>query len=331
MNTESDIIRTIQKFAPEVNPSLALPIGDDASFLKLAQIKKKYLLVSTDQLVEGVHFRWDWCSPGDAAYKLLQMNLSDMIVKGGKPSFALLNLQLSSRFVDDPKRILEFAKVLGHELKKYHVQLIGGDTTSSQVDSFGLTLLGEGDQFISRRSMHLQADNGIVLVGQVGGGSLALARLLDQNKKRGDIQPEIKAYYTRPAAQWEGRELISRLEAKASIDTSDGLHEGLKVLSKNNSLCLEIWVDQIPCIPELDKMELSQKLKHLLGGGEDFAMLLMVPAGIKKSVDTLSKNHTYLKVIGRISSVGPPGGIKYFYKGKELDILASEIHSFSHF
>ena len=330
LNIEQKIIATIKKFAPSSHLAAA-PIGDDVAFIQITSLKKKFLAVSTDQLVEGVHFTWNWCSPQDVAYKLVQMNLSDMLVKGAIPRTCFLNLQLSHSFVNNFQNIIDFAQMLGNTLRKYGISLMGGDTTSSSTNSFGLTILGESNQYVPRNSNKLQKDDLLILLGCLGGASLALEELKVNQGKSVKLKASITEYYRRPKAQWEGRFLLKSLESKVSIDTSDSLYESLYILAHDNQIELQVFVDQISYPQELENINFAGKLKHLLGGGEDLAMLMIVPATVKKKVDVLSRYHSSLRVIGNVMSVGKVGRTQYLHHGEKIEMNDILVNQFSHF
>ncbi len=330
LNIEQKIISTIERFAPS-SKAAGSSIGDDAAFIKLTSLKKKYLVVSTDQLVEGVHFTWNWSSPQDVAYKLVQMNLSDILVKGAIPCIGFLNLQLSPSFVDNFENIINFSQMFGDCLKEYGISLMGGDTTSSSTNSFGLTILGESNQYIPRSSDKLQKDDLLILLGCLGGSAFALEELKAHQGKPTKIQASLSEYYRRPKAQWEGRFLLKSLESKVSIDTSDSLYESLHILSQENQAELSVFVDQICCPQELKDINFSSKLKYLLGGGEDFAILMIVPPTVKKQIDTLSRYHSNLRIIGNVVSVGETSDVQYLYKNKEIEVNSAQIRHFLHF
>ena len=177
MEKENKIIDCIHRYSNRLPSDKSIPLRDDTSFFHPSKISKKYVLLTTDQLVEKVHFNWDWCLPEDVAFKLVQMNLSDIYAKGGIPQMALLNLYLSDSFLKHKKWLSRFSKTFGEELKKYNIRLLGGDTTTAPFDCFSMTLLGMSDQFIFRENKNIQKGDILLLLGNVGGGSYALWKL----------------------------------------------------------------------------------------------------------------------------------------------------------
>ncbi len=254
-----------------------------------------------------------------------------MIVKDVYPISALLNLQLSDSFLAHFQNIIDFAQMFGTSLKKYGIQLLGGDTTSSKIDSFGLTILGKSSEFIPRKSKNLKKGDMLVLLGKLGGSSFALDQLKTCKQDLSQIKLHVKKYYTRPNAQWAGRFLLKELNVKASIDVSDSLYESLNILSAENLAQFNIFIDQICYPPELENIKFSDRLKYLLGGGEDFTMLMIIPSESKKQVDVSSKYHSTLKVIGEVLSVGMSSNIQYFNKNEILNISNYKIPKFNHF
>ena len=324
MVTETEIIAMIKKYTAVFDERITIPIGDDTAFLPYGSTKDGYSLFTTDQLVEGVHFSWKWCTPSDVAYKLVQMNLSDIFAKGGTPTFALLNLQLSQNFVKERKNIRYFAKELGRSLAKYRITLLGGDTTSSDTNSFMLTLLGECNSLILRKSSQLEEGDILLLFGDLGGSAYALSRLVQETK----VTAKVKKYYTRPKAKSEAVAILNELEAKISMDVSDSLYESIGLFSSLNHAHIRVDIDQIPHPKELQELEINQKINYILGGGEDFSILFSAPKKLKKKIEQRCKQNQSLKIVGNFISINKKKSVEYFLNGIKMD---PKIESFRHF
>ena len=324
MVAETEIIDIIRKYAPCFNDKIMIAIGDDTAFLTNHFTKESYILLTTDQLVEGVHFSWEWSTPSDVAYKLVQMNLSDIFAKGGRPSFALLNCQLSKNFVKTSNKITSFAKELGRLFKKYHITLLGGDTTASGIDSFSLTLLGECSSLFPRISPQVEAEDVLLLFGDLGGSSYALSKLSQKEK----ITNRVQKFYTRPEAKAEVVPILNKLEVKASMDVSDSLYESIDIFSRSNHAHIVVDLDKIAYPRELKKLEDDQRIPHILGGGEDFSVLFVVPKRLKEKTEKMSKTNRLLRIIGKFASVGKKRLIEYYSNGKKIE---PDIKGFRHF
>ena len=325
MLTEIEIINALKKHGKVFSENVIASIGDDAAFLLHGKAKKKYALFTTDQLVEGVHFSWKWCTSSDVAYKLVQMNLSDILAKGGEPTMALLNLQLSRSFVKDENKAKSFARQLGRSLKKYRITLLGGDTTSSEIDSFTLTLLGECDYLRLRKSDRLEEGDLLLLYGEVGGSSYALSRLIRKHK----VSARVKRYYTRPEAKPEAAVILNRLEAKISMDVSDSLHESMTLLSNLNHVHIRVDIDQIPHPKELQKLDIGQKINHILAGGEDFSIVFSASKKDEKKVKKICDKNRSLKIIGKFISASKTGMVEYFLDGEKVNPVVKNFRHFS--
>ena len=322
MDYEDYIITTLEEYCPSPPTHLALSIGDDVSCLSLSSFKKNQLIITTDQLVQDVHFKWEWCTPQDVACKLLQMNASDILAKAGKPTIALLNLQLSPAFVQNRQNIITFAQQLGKELYQHNIFLIGGDTTASQVDSFSLTLIGECESFVARTSTNIKEGDLVVLMGAVGGSSY----ILQQKLKKAPVSSKDLLLYTRPLAQWEAPLFLEKWGAKVSIDLSDSLFKSLQILTKKNTISLDIHIDKIPSnIPvHLDK---EDSIPHLLFGGEDFAVLCIID--YQYEIEVVG-NNLPISIIGKVSSK-QANSVAYFYQNQILDVNNYNKNEFYHF
>ena len=315
--TEKKIIEILYQYA---QTNKAFPIThDDTAYLP--RLASECNLISTDQLVENIHFKWQWCTPADVAHKLLQVNISDIIVKGGIPVFALCNLYISPSFMKTKNNYHSFAKTLGAELQKYGIQLIGGDTTTSNQDAFSLTILGQTDRFIPRQHPSVTKKDAIYLLGNVGGSSYALSQLNNNTK----LNKLIKDAYTRPQAKVDFTSLCKQKMIKASIDLSDSLHESLQILSKDNQRDLSIQIDSLPIPAYLEQLPFSEQIKHTLCGGEDLAILFITEEG------EMGSSHLPIQRIGTVLDKNKKPQVTYYNDNKQIssDIFARYI--FSHF
>ena len=137
------------------------------------------LLISTDSLSEETHFLHEWSSPRDLATKLIEVNVSDIISSGGIPKICLLNLGLS-KLSNQKTWINAFSGQLKKLLKKYKIQLVGGDTYHSPITNLTLTILGKCKSPILRENGNV--GDFLYLTGEIGGSVLGL-EILKKKKK----------------------------------------------------------------------------------------------------------------------------------------------------
>ena len=321
MDIEDTIIHLLKKYSPMPSPKIALGIGDDVSTVCLPKQDNSSFLITTDQLIENIHFKWEWCSIEDVVYKLIQRNASDILVKGGKPTLALLNLQLSHNFVRTKKNIISLAKTIGKELTKYNITLIGGDTTSSPFDGFSMTLMGSYKKMIPRYNPTIKNNDLVVTLGHIGGSSYALKKLINnENIKKNEV-----FYYQQPQAQWNAPEILLNFNAKASIDLSDSLFKSINILSKSNHISFNIHIDKIIPSPSLNKS--NNNIEYLLFGGEDLGILFILDQKYEKQIQLLTKK-LQLAIIGQVK-INTKN--EYFWKNNKINIKSYLNNEYSHF
>ena len=288
-------------------------------------------IVTTDSMVEGVHFRLDWSSPEDLAVKLFQMNMSDIISSGGSAKWCMLTIGLpknlfygfrsksQSKSRPNGEKFLEgLSKTLRQECRRNKCPLIGGDTFRSSVFFLGLTMGGNAQRRISRSGG--KAGDHLYLTGHLG---LSLAGL---QYLKGKIQLKNKApaleRHLRPQARVKWAKTLSmpmmKKKVHAMIDISDGLLANAIHLARASKLEISIQLEDIPLAPELSgKLE----VKEAIVSGEELELLFLAEQGLAFPFPCRS--------IGRAerSSRGK-SGVKLFLKNNEIPFPSG---SFSHF
>ena len=240
-------------------------IGDDAAFIPLRDFPSNGIIVAKDVLVEDVHFSLKYCSLPEIARKLVAVNVSDLFVKGGTPRFAFSAFSAPRDFFQQNGGQEIFMTALLHELGKYNIELMGGDTTSAAKLYLSLTLFGTIDNFIPR-STDLSRGDKIWQLGKVGASNYALRQLLE-NKQ---ISDEVRQKYACPTPALQG----PLLQGKASIDQSDSVYETLSVLAAKNNVQLEIDLNKFQIHDEVKfpDLEFSQ---FVLSAAEDLAVFVI--------------------------------------------------------
>ena len=318
-NLEKDIIESLRQKTQHTGEIPGLGIGDDAAFLTISSMEHNKLVVATDSLVEGIHFRSDWCSWSDVAAKLFEVNASDLLVKGALPAWALLVMNVTPEFAADEKGRDLFTLELANKFRNHNVALIGGDITASSINTFTLTLFASSQYFVPRKAEELVAGDIVVISGRVGGSSYALSLL--QDGKPGD-ESALSAY-RRPEARWKNR-WLHELSAKASIDHSDSLHETFFTLAEQNRSALEIDLSQVPLAPPLQSLSDTEKITAVLTCAEDLAQVGILPPQAEDKLDKYS-----LVKIGQVGNVTKPELMYKDFSGKTVDV--NSLSFFSHF
>ena len=299
----------IHRFAPNfeaLTPYEDEGIGDDCALLTIDD--QRYHLVSTDMLVEDVHFIKDDISPYDLGYKSLAVNLSDIAAMGGKALYSFLSISIPP---NTPLSYLDAFMEGYHALStKYKVALMGGDTTRSNEQlCINVCVVGESPKSeVKRRSM---AQNGdiIAVTGHLGDSAAGLKAILEKTPRTREVKHLINKHY-RPKPQLKkGLWLAQQEGTNAMMDISDGISSDIKHILTASTKGANINSDQLPISESLTTIAHQQKWKALplaLSGGEDYELLVTIAPN---NFEEVQKNYfntfgSTLYPIGKINSTG---------------------------
>jgi len=272
--TEKDWIEYLKKYLVENNLVIKSK-NEDCAVIKLN--KNKYLLLTTDALVEDIHFRFSYTSFFDLGVKLAVSNLSDIAAMGGEPKWGLLTL--GSPHSIDPSWIDPFMEGLTSTLERFGASLIGGDTVKSPSFFVNLALVGETKNPILRRGAK---PDEYIFVSKPLGESSAFLRLIKEMPLE-KIPESVKSAHLRPEPEIELGKLLSKKNlATSMIDISDGLLLDLSRICKENKVGAEIIEEKIP-------RGNFATLEEALSGGEEYALLFTVKKENLKLLEKLAK------------------------------------------
>jgi thiamine-monophosphate kinase len=273
MSGEDDLIA--RYFVPLASDPGAFGLVDDAAILKGS---RDDLVVTTDAIVEGVHFLPD-DPPDTIARKALRVNLSDLAAKGAAPAGFVLTLAL--REAND-RWLAPFAQGLGEDAKHFACPLLGGDTVSTPGPvTISITAFGRVPAGRMVRRGGAAAGDVVVVTGTIGDATLGLA-MLRHGSPQGSpaAQQALIARYRVPQPR-VGIAAAVREHASAAMDVSDGLAGDLAKLCKASGVSAEIKLEQVPLSPAA-RVGLATKLttiEALISGGDDYEVLCTVPEG----------------------------------------------------
>lgn len=280
------------------NKSSLKGVGDDAAVLDYGN---KKILVSTDMLIEGIHFDLSYCPLKHLGYKAVTTNASDIYAMNATPKQIVISLAVSNRF--SVEMIEELYSGIYLACDKYGIDLIGGDTTSSKIGMcINVTILGEaeGENIVYRNTAK---QNEIICVsGDLGAAYMGL-QLLEREKDvlagNSNNKPEfmgleyILERQLKPEAGKHVIEIFKKNDIKPSsmIDVSDGLSSDIMHICKNSNIGCTIYEEKIPIDYQTYKMAEELNINAsvcALSGGEDYELLFTLPVDTYDKVSQIS-------------------------------------------
>jgi thiamine-monophosphate kinase len=308
---EDDLVRRIERIFPVPGPPIEVPIGDDAAVVRVGAGKR--LVVTTDQMVEGTHFRRGDRPGRLLGDKALSVNLSDLAAMGATPRWALLSLFLPPRL--RPEDLLEILGGMARRARRCGVSLIGGNLTASKILALDLTLIGSlpvGVRPLLRRGA--KVGDFILVSGSLGASAMGL-RLLGSGwewRKGAAFKPGATQRSARAATRVLRRHLTPEPElvlgsllagrrlASAAMDLSDGLSRDLPRLCRASRVGARLELPAVPLDPAVVALAGKEEaLRLALHGGEDYRLLVAVRPSRLAAVEKLLPRGR-LRPIGRI-------------------------------
>ena len=340
---EFGLIKHLTKETKIKNASTLKGVGDDCAVLSYPDSK---VLVTTDMLMEGVHFDLTYIDMQHLGYKSAMVNISDIFAMNGTPRQMTVSLALSKRFsVEDME---EFYHGLRMACDKWGVDIVGGDTTSSYTGlAISITCIGEAqdEEIVYRNGAH---DTDLICVsGDLGAAYMGLQLLereksvyyqqVDEARKRDDkrelerlknFQPDFagKEYLLQRQLQPEARGDIAKrlreagIRPTAMMDISDGLSSELMHICTQSNCGCRIYEKNLPIDYQTAVMaeELNLNVTTCaLNGGEDYELLFTVPIGDHAKIEAIPD----VKLIGHITR--PELGLALISRdGSEFELKA---------
>jgi thiamine-monophosphate kinase len=280
------------------NPSTLKGVGDDAAVI---EVKDKLLLLSTDLLIEGIHFDLAYTPLKHLGYKAIVVNVSDIAAMNGIPKQVTVSIAVSSRFSAEALDELYAGILLA--CGNYRVDLVGGDTSSSTSGlMISVAITGEAaKEEIVYRSGAGEGDL-LCVTGDLGAaymGLLILKREKEVFKADPGMQPELAGYeyllgrQLKPEARTDIRGLLKGVDILPSsmIDISDGLASDALHLCRQSGLGCRIYEEKIPIDPETRRQALQFRIVPslcALSGGEDYELLFTIRQGDYEKIRNIS-------------------------------------------
>ncbi|MFK8284076.1 thiamine-phosphate kinase [Capnocytophaga canis] len=288
-------------------PSTLKGIGDDAAVI---DFKQKKAVISTDLLIEGVHFDLSYVPLKHLGYKSVMVNLSDIYAMNARATQITVSIAVSNRFpLEALEELYEGVRLA---CKLYDVDLIGGDTTSSTRGLIiSITAIGEADEGDIVYRNGAKENDLMVVTGDLGGAYLGL-QVLEREKAVFQVnpnsQPDLDMYsyiierQLKPEARKDIPLLLKELGVRptAMMDISDGLSSEILHICKQSNVGCRLYEDKIPLDPQVistcEEFNLDSTT-IALSGGEDYELLFTIS---QKDYDKI-KGNPNLSVIGYIT------------------------------
>ena len=304
---EFGLIEHLTKNFEIQNASTVLSVGDDAAVIDHFG---KQTVVSTDLLIEGIHFDLMYTPLRHLGYKAIVVNLSDIYAMNATPKQVTVSVAISSRFTVEAMD--EIYEGIYHACQQYGVDLIGGDTTSSLKGLIiSVTAIGEAaEEKIVYRNGAREGDL-VCVTGDLGAAFLGL-QILEREKRlfleNPEIQPELddQKYLVgrqlKPEARKEIIEYFDDINLKPTsmMDLSDGLSSDILHICRQSDVGCELHESRIPLSEDAYHQAIKFNMDPVtcaLNGGEDYELLFTIEA----EDETKIAEHPFISVIGQIT------------------------------
>lgn len=281
-------------------------VGDDAAVLNF---KTSNVLISTDLLVEGVHFDLSYMPLKHLGYKAVVVNISDICAMNALPTQITVSLAVSNRF--PLEAIEELYEGIRLACSTYNVDLIGGDTTSSTTGLLmSITAIGEAKKEDVVYRSGAKENDLLVVTGDVGAAYMGL-QVLDREKQvylvNPQNQPDLEDYsyiierQLKPEARTDIKELLKKLDVKPTsmIDVSDGISSEILHICKASNVGCNLFEEKLPLDPQFINVCEEFNLDSTtiaINGGEDYELLFTIALSDFDKI----KGNPNLTVIGHI-------------------------------
>lgn len=304
---EFGLIDHLTKHFKISHKSTVIGVGDDAAILKFSESDE--VVLTTDLLIEGVHFDLSYVPLKHLGYKAVMVNLSDIYAMNASASQITVSIAVSNRF--SLEALEELYSGIQSACVNYNVDLVGGDTTSSQTGLvISITAVGHAPKgHVIRRSTARKGDL-LVVTGDIGAAYMGL-QILEREKAVFKVNPQNKpdlepySYLIerqlKPEARKDIPAIIDSLHVKptAMIDISDGLSSEIIHICKSSALGCNVYEDKIPLDPQVinacEEFELDSTTVAL-SGGEDYELLFTID---QKDFEKIKANPN-LSIIGHL-------------------------------
>ncbi len=265
---EFGLIERIRQATPK-GRGVRIGIGDDAAWL---ECRNRTFLITSDLLIEGIHFKLKWTSFYALGYKTLAVNLSDLAAMGASPAYLILSLGIPVDFrVED---VEEFYRGIRALASRSGVALVGGDTSASARFFINACVVGHSSHRPVTRG-GARAGDDLYVTGTLGDSALGMKLLKEKGVRAGNRNyAYLISRHRFPSPRLTAGAALAREGiARAMIDVSDGLLQDLSHLCKASGVGAVVWEEALPLSRAYRTAAEKKGLLYALTGGEDYELL----------------------------------------------------------
>ncbi|HCG99300.1 MAG: thiamine-phosphate kinase [Candidatus Aquicultor primus] len=282
---EFALIERIAQIVEQADERVILTIGDDTAVVKKTELD--YALLTTDLMVEDVHFTFKSITPHQLGYKSIAVNISDIAAMGGLPRYAVVSLALPPE--TEVAYVEDLYRGMAEVSRANDVRIVGGDVTRSEKLIINVALMGEvEEEKLSRRS-DAQACDIIMVTGELGASAAGLRLVLHP-----DIEPKVKnaaalkMAHFQPKPQIKAGRILSSLGVNAMEDISDGLASEVAHICEASGVGARIHLNKVPIAAGVDNVAAltgERAIDLALSGGEDYGLVFTLSPHLQGAVE----------------------------------------------
>jgi thiamine-monophosphate kinase len=269
--SEENIIEMLKE---STLPNGVLGIGDDCAVIP--QNEHSSLLISTDALVEDVHFSISTISPENLGSKSISVNISDIAAMGGIPKFVFISCAIPNHL--DNSFIKRFISGIKEQATKHNIHILGGDTTASQSKLFiSITIIGEANNNKIKYRSSAKIGDYICVTGMPGASAAGLELTKNMHSPKSEDENYLINKHVAPYIYLQESQYLANFNnVHAMMDCSDGLNKDLSRICKQSDCSANIVIDKIPIDDKLQRVCVKNNwdaYQFLLTGGEDYYLI----------------------------------------------------------
>lgn len=312
----------------EADERVILTIGDDTAVVKKPALD--FVLLTTDLLVEDVHFTLASINPHDLGYKAIAVNISDIAAMGGIPGYAVVSLALNPD--TEVSFVEEVYRGMAEAARAFAVSIVGGDVTRSERLVINVALTGEVEEERLCRRSDAEVGDIIMVTGELGASAAGLRLVLHP-----EVEPQVreaaalKKAHFKPLPQVKAGRLLAMLGAHAMEDISDGLASELGHICEASGVGARLYVPKVPIaagVTSVARLTGERAIDMALAGGEDYQLVCSIPPQVQASAEkTLLDAGIKLTAVGEIVDISH-GVIAVDWEGRETPL---QVTGYTHF